>query len=214
MKIAVISGCSYPANPNNYGSEVMASVLANELGKTHEVMLIAASGSIKGNYELKLLPNLKGNVSYEIELLVMNYFDELKECDYVIDMSPLCMYCEELYFFHREMLNKQVVVYSRNGTSAFNPRYPVNTYIHGVCLSQAAKRELLKQNPELKLSVIPYGIRLDWYKFKRNKKDYILYLGAPRVEKGIFRILEIAELLPDEYFIFAWRAISEEHKRM
>jgi len=215
VKIGVIAGSTYPSSPNNYGSEVMAAVLADELGRKHDVMLIAASGSIKGRYKLKLLPNLKGNLSYQIESLVMNYFDELKECDYVIDMSPLCMYCEELYFWHREMLDKQVVVYSRNGTNAFNPRVPVNMNLHGVCLSYAARNEITKNFniPSNLLHVIPYGIRLDWYRFKRKKKDYLLYLGAPRKEKGIFKILEIAKRLPNEHFIFAWRAINDEHKR-
>jgi len=213
MRIAVISGTCYPANPANYGSEVMSAVLADELGKKHDVMLIAASGTIKGRYDLKLLPCGWGKLNIFLEALVMEYFDELKECDYVIDMSPLCIYCEDVWFYHRKLLDEQVLVYSRNGTSFQSPRFPVNRNIPCVCLSRAAQLIAIRDYGLIDVHVIPYGIRLDWYRFKRKKKDYILYLGAPRKDKGIFKILEIAEILPKEHFIFAWRAISEEHKK-
>jgi len=217
VKVGIISGTCYPCNPNTYGSEIEACLLADELGKEHEVTLFAATKSIKGNYDLKLLPCVWGKLSYGIEKLVLQYDDILKDMDYVIDMSPLCMYTEHVYFWHRERLKKQVLVYVRNGTSLDNPRQPIPLHINGVVLSKSAKQAIINQgvplNPDL-LHVIPYGIQTEWYKPTKTTKDYVLYLGAPREEKGIFTILKLAKQLPEQKFVFAWHALSEEHKRI
>jgi len=214
MKIGVIAGTSYPANPDNYGSEVMLAVLADALGKLgHKVILVAAAKSIKGNYKLRLLPCVWGKLSYTIESAVLTYLDELLECDFVIDASPLCMFTENIYFWKRQWLNDHVLVYYRNGTSSFNPRPPVNHYLDGVWLSNTAVKHMQPfKLPKEITHVIPYGVP-EWYKPGKSKEDYILYLGAPRKEKGIFKILEVAKQLPNQRFVFAWKAFSEEHKK-
>ena len=216
LKIACIAGTCYPCNPDVYGSEVQLALLANELGKLgHEVTLYAATKSIKGKYRLRLLPCSWGRLSYSIENLITLYLDELLEHDYVIDGSPLCMFCEQIWFWHRDWLRNHVLVYYRNGTHSFNPRPPVNYNIHGVWLSNSAVEAMQPfKLPRELCHVIHYGINLDWYRPGNAKEDYILYLGAPRREKGIFSILEVARLLPDQRFVFAWKAFSEEHKRI
>jgi len=215
LKIGVIAGTGYPANPNNYGSETMLAVLAEEFGKMgHDVTLIAAARSMKSPYyKLKLLPVTYGELNYTIESSVLTYLDELLECDYVIDASPLQMFTEHIWFWQRDWLKNHVLVYYRNGFSSFNPRPPVNYAVHGVWLSNSAVKHMqpIKLPKEL-THVIPYGIP-EWYKPGKIREDYCLYLGAPRKEKGIFTILEVAKQLPDQRFVFAWRAISKEHKK-
>jgi len=213
MKIGVIAGTAFPANGDYYGSEVELAVLADALGKMgHEVVLVAAARSIKGKYKLRLLPCTWGKLSYTIESSVLTYLAELLECDYVIDGSPYCMFTEHIYFWRRDWLKNHLLVYYRNGAYSANPRPPVNFCIHGVWLSKTAVKNMfpIKLPAEL-CHVIPYGIP-EWYKPGNSKEDYILYLGAPRREKGIFKILEVAKQLPDQRFVFAWKAFSEEHK--
>jgi glycosyltransferase involved in cell wall biosynthesis len=215
MKIGIIAGNAYPANPNYYGSETEIAVLADSLGKLgHEVILIASTKSMKGNYELKLLPCTWGKLNYEIESLVMQYADILYSCDYVIDASPLCLFSENTWFWKRDWLKNHVLVYYRNGTFSFNPRPPVNFNIHGVWLSNSAIENMIPfKLPKELCHVINYGIP-DWYKPIDNpSRDYILFIGAPRKEKGIYTILEVAKRLPNEKFIFAWRAIFDEHRK-
>jgi glycosyltransferase involved in cell wall biosynthesis len=215
IRIGIIAGTAYPSSPEFYGSEVEMGILANELGKLeNEVILIAATKSMKGNYELKLLPCTWGRLNYDIEYLVMQYADILYSCDYVIDASPLNIFSEETYFWKRNWLKNHVLVYYRNGTSSFNPRPPVNYKVHGVWLSNSAIEAMQPfKLPRELCHAINNGIP-EWYKPIENPtKDYILYLGACRPEKGIYTILEIAKKLPNEKFVFAWRAIHEEHKR-
>jgi glycosyltransferase involved in cell wall biosynthesis len=214
MKITVISSSVYPASPEQYGSECELAYLANELGKKHEVTLIAAVGSLKGNYKLLLLPNMHGKIFYEVESLVVNYWEKIKDSDFIIDGSALNFLCEEIYFWNRNWLKNHVIVYYRNGTSSLNPRPPVNFNIHGVWLSNTAIKNMQPfKIPKEFNHIVNYGIPDFYEPIKNPSKDYILYVGAPRKEKGIFRILNIAKRLPEEKFIFAWRAISEEHKK-
>jgi glycosyltransferase involved in cell wall biosynthesis len=217
MKIVVISDTTYPASPNFYGSEVEHAILADELGKLgNQVTLIAPPKSMKGNYELKYVPCLWGKLDFGIESLVMQYDDILKEADFVIDCSVLKIYCEEVYFFDRERLENQVLVYFENG-NFLNPRPPVSRFLDAVVPSETLKNEgygvkefMLDPN---KIHVIPYGIRTDWYKPIDNpRRNYILYLSACRPEKGIYTILEIAKRLPNEKFVFAWHSFNDLHR--
>jgi glycosyltransferase involved in cell wall biosynthesis len=197
---------------------VQYAILADELGKLgNKVTLIAPPKSMKGNYELKYVPCLWGKLSYEVESLVMQYDVTLKEADFVIDCSAYKIYCEEVYFFNRERLKNQVLVYFENG-NFINPRFPVNKFLNAVVPSETLKQEgygvkEFQLDPN-KIHVTPYGIRTDWYKPVKNpSRDYVLYLGACRPEKGIYTILEIAKRLPEERFVFAWHAFSENHKK-
>jgi len=215
MRIAIIAGTAYPCNPNYYGSESTIGMLANELARLgNEVTLYAAAKSLKGRYKLRLLPCTWGRLSYAVENTIMIYHDEIVENDFVIDASPLCMFCENIYFWEREWLKKHVLVYFRNSPFSANPRPPVSYNLHSVWLSNTAIDSMSPfVLPRELCHVINYGIDLDLYKPGEKKEDYILYLGAPRREKGIFHVLELAKQLPDQKFVFAWKAFSEEHVR-
>lgn len=215
MKIVIISGTTYPSSPDYYGSEVECAILADALGNLgHEVTLIAAVKSMKGNYDLKLLPCTWGELNYGVELSVLEYEDVLVNADFVIDYSPLKMYCEEVWFYKRELLTKQILTYFENG-NFLNPRPPVNIILNSIVPSEALRKVGIEywKIPANNIHVIPYPIRTDWYPFEPNKGNYLLYLGACRPEKGIYTILEIAKLLPEEKFVFAWHSFSNIHKK-
>jgi len=219
MKINIISSSLFPCNPNWYGSEVQNAYLADELGKLgHKVTLFATPQSIKGSYELKLIPSSYGKVSIEHETVVYEdkeYRKILLDSDYLIDCSASCYTSEQLYWWHREILYKDLVlVYFRNGVAFNAPRY-CNRFIHGVALSKFARNIAIKTwgIPPDKIHYIYYGIDTNLYAYSDKKEDYILYLGRPHWHKGIQRIIMIAEKMPNERFFFAWRALTDEHKR-
>jgi len=219
VKICVVSSSIFPASPENYGSEVMAAILADELGKKHDVTLFATPRSMKGRYDLKLIPLTYGKVSYWAERLVYedpDYRQILLDSDFVIDMSATNYTSEALYFWERDRLYKDIVpVYFRNGTAFGSPRYPANMFLHGVALSKFAREVAIGQwgIPEEKMHYVYYGIDTDVYSFCKDKEDYILYIGRPHWHKGVHRILMLAKKLPNEKFVLAWRASTEEHKR-
>ena len=60
---------------------------------------------------------------------------------------------------------------------------------------------------------LPHGVPLDVYRPASNPaRDYYLYHGAPRKDKGIYEILAVAKANPQERFVFAWKAHSQAHK--
>jgi len=218
MNISVISSSLYPCDPNWYGSEVMNAFLANELGKLgHKVTLFAVPQSMSGEYDLKLIPSSYGMVSPDYEAAVYElgeYRNILLDSDYVIDCSASCYVSEQLYWWHRDVLYKDLVlVYFRNGL-AFNVPRHCNRLIHGIALSKYARNVAINQwqLPPEKIHYIYYGIDTNLYAYYDEKEDYILYLGRPHWHKGIHRIIQIAERMP-ERFILAWRALIDEHKK-
>jgi len=220
MRIAVVSSSAFPASPNFYGSEVMNAVLADKLGEMgHKVTLFATPKTIEGKYRLRLIPTAHGKANFFVESLV--YEDEenreiLLNSDYVIDASATCYTTESLYQRHRDVLYKDLVaVYFRNGTAFNSPRPPAHRHVHGIALSKIAREIAIKQwgIPEDKIHYIYYGVDMDLYAFKKDKEDYVLYLGRPHWHKGLHRLLTIAKKVPDQRFILAWRALTDEHKR-
>lgn len=216
MKITVDAGSIYPASEEVYGSEHMAMVLADELGKNNDVTLFAGEGTPEGNYDLIEVPVPEGLNAFVSRVPITEHKDKILNSDYVIDLSALLGTVEDILWYERDSFSG-VMVWGRNGTSTDHPRYPVCDLVPGTCLSKAAKRELGRKYrmSEEDLHVVPYGIDTDLYKpivSTDYEGDYIAYTGAPRRDKGIFTILDIAERCPDERFILGWHAAGRDHK--
>jgi len=220
LRIAVISSSLFPCNPESYGSEVQNYYLANNLaGMGHEVTLYAVPQSLHGRAKLRLIPCTYGRVSYEAESKPYEdpeYRELLFQCDLIIDWSATNYVSESFYWWERDRLYRDLVlVYARNGMAFNSPRFPANQFLHGVALSECARTCAIKEwgIPDRLMHVIPYGVDTDIYRFQKNKSDYILYLGRPHYQKGCHRLLMLAERLPDEKFMLAWRTHTDEHKR-
>ena len=215
LSVVIVASSLYPASPFVYGSENQTALLSDELEKQgNKVTLFACPQSMKGNYKLLLMPSSHSLVSFEHEYFPYeNYRDLIFESDYVIDQSATCITSEQIFFWDREWLKDHILVYGRNGTSAANPRPPVNEHVHGVVLSRAAKNEFSRRGIKTELlHIIPYGIDVSLYSFEPNKSDFILTVGAPRWEK-MRNVIEVAKQLPQQEFLIAWRAFSEHHKQ-
>ena len=214
MRVVVISSTLYPSSENHYGSEHMSALLADELGKTNDVTLFAAPQSMEGHYDLKLMPCTHGMIDYDAESFPYDEYPELLEnADYIIDKSATKVNLEHLWFYgDRRKVERKIACYSSGGWA--NPREPVRSALHHVAVSNIHKQHGIKSGlkPE-QISIIPYGMDIEFYKPDFAKRsDYCLYLGAARIEKGIMTILDIAERMPDQRFVLAWRVMSEVHR--
>jgi len=218
LRISVISSSVHPANPDYYGSEVQSYFLAKSLAELgHEVLFYAPPKSLREGVRLRAIPPSYSLVSLECELKAyLWYRDELLDSDLIIDMSATCITCEQLYYWHREWLRSHLCLWTRNGTGFYEPRDPVNKRLHGVCLSETAKRIAVQRwgIPADRIHVIPYGTDLKLYRpsGKRNPRDYLLYLSRPHKDKGLLEVLKLAELLPEERFVLAWRVAAKDHE--
>jgi len=216
MRIVIISSSLYPASEDAYGSEHISALLADELGKSgHDVILFATPQSTEGHYKLLLMPCTHGMIDYDAESFPYDEYPELLEdADYIIDKSATKINIEHLWFFgDRRKVEGKVACYSSGGWA--NPREPVRSALHHVAVSRIHREHGIRSGlkPE-QVSVIPYGINTEFYKPDLAKRsDYCLYLGAARIEKGIMSILDIAERMPEQRFILAWRVMSEVHRK-
>jgi len=215
MRIAVISSALSPANASVYGSEFMSAILANELGKEHDVTLYAAPGSMKGNYKLRLLPPSYSLADISREYMGWRWYeDEILQADYVIDMSATCIFSERIYFLHKRDFGG-FCLWFRNGFDFSFPRPPVSYKLHGACLSYAAKKYAHTRwgIPNDKLHVAYYGLPEDLYPYSSEKSEYILYLSRPHPHKGLFKLCIIAKRLPDVEFIAAYDPAFPDHRK-
>ena len=215
MKICVISSSLYFASESVYGSEHMSALLADELGKTNDVTLFAPPQSQEGRYKLLRMPCTYGMIDYDAESFPYDEYPELLEgADYVVDKSATKVNLEHMWFWgDRRKVERKVACYSSGGWA--NPREPVRSALHHVAVSKIHKEHGIRSGlkPD-QISVISYGVDNELYKPDyANKSDYICYLGAARIEKGIITILDIAERLPDQKFILAWRVFTDVHKK-
>ena len=204
MKIAVISSTIYPARRVwIYGSEVESFLLAEQLGKMDvDVLFYCAGGSEKSKYfnKFRYLPSSTNQIGADYELYVVNkYHDELKECDFIIDMSALLLASEYAN-------NNNIPFYAfRNGNGLTYPLCRKNI----VVLSKLVQ----ELHPDVPSTVIPYGIDQDFYTMTdKRSNDYFLYLSRPHRDKGILNFISIAHALPDVKFIMAYSTIGYDHK--
>jgi len=217
MKITVISGCLYPSSEQFYGSEHMSANLADGLGQIgHNVVLFAPPQSQRGKYKLIHVPCTYGKILYQAESIPYDEYRQLLlDSDVIFDRSPTMVTAEQLWFFEdRDWVERRVIGYSSGGWSG--PRPPVRSKLHFIAVSNIHKQHGIESGlkPE-QISVIPYGIDTELYSpdyASKGDSGPALYLGAPRLEKGIITILDIAECLPEQNFILAWHVFSDVHR--
>jgi len=215
MHIAVISSSIYPANPKQYGSEWLNSVLASYLAKLgHDVTLYAPPGSIvKYGAKLRYIPLSFTQVSIPHEARIYEmYKDELLEYDYIIDASSTCRLAERMYFWHRDEM--PFTVFFRNGFGNLDfPRPPVSRELVGVFLSKAAAKEAEKWiGTKHKLTYIYYGLPLEDYQPCYDKANYFLYFSRFHKDKGIFTAIKLAKKLGFK-LICAGSTLAKDHKK-
>lgn len=219
MKVAVLSTHSYPAHPESYGSEQYWGYLAQELERQgHEVTFFGVKGSLephKGDFIP--IPRLReGGIGLaKLEKgIYERYRDVLRDQDLIITFQQANMVTENMYFWERD--SGANVIWSKTGAVGNPPRPPACDYYYGTSPSNAAIENARRNRKYGTKNIfsLPHGVPLDVYKPSNNStKNYYLYHGAPRKDKGIYEILAIAKANPQEKFVFAWKAHSKKHRK-
>lgn len=228
MKISVISDTTYrsctPDYENNlsfYGSEPAHAVIAKGLAqKGHDVHFFAPQGSepIGTFHPLKCFNG--GYAEHEIldmvslEGLTTDYFIDSK-FDFILDFTAIARNVEELFNYHGY---RNYGVF-RNGYTGYNvPRLRLKDRHYIVPSNQ--NKHIFEKHGFPDISVIYYGIP-DFYCAREDPnvldgeysdyfsingiepfKNYFLYPHRPTAEKGSQHVLELAQVFPEETFVF------------
>lgn len=212
LRVALCSSALHTTPPIAYGSEITAWYMCEELCNLgHEVHLIAAEGSLKPK-----IGALHRMESSDERSFAQQFSSLLSSCDLTHDMSA------GHYFADANHLEQDKHLTTINGISFVTPRYKHNV----VVLSEAARRAALSNTPAWEekytqfqtspgrlpsCEVVHYGTDTGFYQPCYEKDDYIVYIGRPHLSKGVNWILRLAELMPKQRFVLAWRAEHGEH---
>ncbi|MCS7117633.1 MAG: glycosyltransferase [Thaumarchaeota archaeon] len=167
MTVHVISTAAIPTPPpeKGYGGiELLVYYLVRELEKKYKVRLYALDGSYVPNGGL-----VTGNTEYELATKV----SEISDGDVVIDWSHTKPFSS---------IGKDVPTYSQvfwTDSLGRNPVFP----------SKAVARAYGYCDP-----VIYPGINIDEYPYVTEKEDYLLYFGRIIPEKGVERVIALANM--------------------
>jgi glycosyltransferase involved in cell wall biosynthesis len=191
MKIAVLSPIAWRTPPKKYGPwEQVASVLTEALtGKDLEVTLFATGDSVtsaKLQAVCKIPYGEDTNIDPKVweSLHISNLMEQADKFDIIhnhYDFLPLT--------YSRLIKTPMITTIHGFSSPKIIPVYkkynPTSTYIS---ISEADR------HPELKYhSTIYHGIDPLKFKYKAQKKDYLLYFGRIHPDKGTLAAIEIAK---------------------
>lgn len=218
LRVALCSSALHATPPIAYGSEVTAWYMCEELCKLgHEVHLIATGGSLTPVIGELHVMGPPGNTDIGIERdFARQFAGILSSCDLTHDMSAGHCFADVNHLGQDRHLS------TINGISFVTPHYKHNV----VVLSEAARRAAISNTPAWEekytqfqtspghlptCEVVHYGTDTEFYQPCYDKDDYIVYIGRPHLSKGVNWILRLAELMPEQRFVLAWRAEQGEH---
>lgn len=237
MKIALVSTSTYPAPPRAYGGEVQVWLLARELGEMgHEVELFAPGGSkVPPSGRLHYTRGSYGhsNAAFECDAWDL-YREVIESCDVVSDWSHSGMVMEQLWM--EDPLKPAIHTY--NGVTWNHPRmHRHNAVVPSESVREAALagRGAWEGVEGVKVSedypgqlfgckVVHWGVDTGFYTPDREEEvkiggleplepGYLLYVGRPHPAKGVNLLGLLAARLPQERFVFAWRASHPDHRK-
>ena len=231
MKVAIVSSAVHLCPNAGYGSEVTAWYLAQALcARGHEVILFAPAGSKRppkgALVTIPLASETDGRAIEAAEGYPVTYHASVLElCDVVHDMS-LSAHTAELTCARWKCKKPHLATLNGIAYGRLHAPYDHNV----VVVSEAAKRHGLEgigawvntpyeqewSIPPGKLSrepfVVRYGTDTTFYRPDPDIRGYLLYVGRPHPGKGIDILLSLAQRMPEERFVLAWRADHPEHK--
>jgi glycosyltransferase involved in cell wall biosynthesis len=189
MKICIVAPPCIPASSGKEysGSEKVAWLLANELGKNNEVTLVAAKGSEKGNF--RLIESIEPGYSTPYENREFLQWEKvkpliLKEKWDVIDFHSRYYPINEVKNIARKIcisyhdLNPQFVSYPLT--------FIARSKFHAEYLEK-------KFGWDIEWCYNP--IKIEDYKFRKEKEDFFLFLGRMSYYKGPIEFVKICKEL-------------------
>ncbi|MEM0212620.1 MAG: glycosyltransferase [Candidatus Methanomethylicia archaeon] len=194
MKIAFVVTPCLPASTKGYsGIEKVAYLLANEVGKKHNVTLFASKESEKGNFELIETIKPAYNTPFlNRELIMLSLINEKLEDFDLIDWH--------IHYF--DIIPKKYYEKSIFSSHGYSDHFPKESFGKSIILARSkVHAEILSKrfNTEVKYCYNPVDID----KFKSGEKEYFLFLSRICKEKGALNFIEIAKEFPNEKFILA-----------
>jgi glycosyltransferase involved in cell wall biosynthesis len=236
VRIAIVAPTTYSSPPAAYGGEAEVWYVARALGELgHEVHLFAPGGSSvpPGGY-LHYIRGSYGEASPAFEYDPWDHYrEELLSCDIVHDWSHNGVIMEELWIERSAF----PAIHTYNGISFNHPRCvrrnsTVASQAHlGAALAGRSALYGVEgvdytegQNGRLhNAKVVHWGTDTDFYcphsmdpvvvQNEVIEPGYVLYLGRPHPAKGVDLLMTLAGQMPEERFVFAWRAAAEDHFR-
>lgn len=192
MKICIISTAAIESDKKGYkGTERIAWQMADWFGKKHEVTLVAAKGSEKGNFELIETVNpgytISGFIEREEEHII-EAVEILKDKDF-----DLVQVHQNRFYLETFWVKSKAYEWHIHG---WLPPYPPNTRI--VCYARSKSHmELLKQRfgEKFKVDYMYNFIDISEFPFVKEKKDYLLFFNRMSPEKGANNFVKLAKEL-------------------
>ena len=194
MHIAEIAPVWVPVPPPGYGGiELVVSLLVDGLAaRGHEVTLFAAAGS---QSRAKVVSPMPGGM--ELADMGADLTDE------VVHALPAYLHAEEFDVIHDHtgfgtalgavLRGRPPVVHTLHGpwTDATRRFYgAVSPPVHLIAISESQA----SGNPDLEYAgVVHNGVDLDVYPWRKEKEDFLLFLGRCNAEKGPEVAVEVAK---------------------
>lgn len=225
MKIAILSGATFPCPSPAYGSETATFWLADALGQRgHTVHLFGPGGSRPPTHgEVHYIPGAYGHVDGTADRAAYTWYrDVLAHCDVIHDLSPSLAAMEQLLWDRPDV----PILATRNGIDFSRPRWLTRNM---VVLSDSARQAALQGWSAWKdvpgydawdrspgsyreAKVVHYGVDTTFYHPADHPHEgYVLYVGRPHPSKGVDKLIEAARRMPQHRFVFAWRPAMPDH---
>lgn len=195
VRIAFVVTPCLPAGTKGYsGLEKVAYLLANEVGKKHEVTLFAAEGSEKGNFEL-------------VEVIKPGYHSPFLNRDLIMislineklnDFDKIDWHMH--YFFYVPSKFYEKSIFSSHG---YLDEFPPESFGKVKILARSkAHAEVLAKRSNTEVDYCYNPVDIDKFVIG-EKENYLLFLSRISREKGSHNFVDIAKEFPNEKFVMA-----------
>jgi len=187
MKVCIISGFAVetiaPLHPSYSGLEWMVGVLGMELAREHEVTVIATEGSKIPNCEV--VEVIKPHWSREAEKVAFERYKHLlPQFDAIIDST----HWKDSWAAKKENPSLPFIFWYHDW---FNTSSPCPVEAVHVAPSKAHAEHLSKYLG--KVHTIHHGIPVEHFPFRKDRDEFLLYLGRITPYKGVHEAIKIAK---------------------